>query len=418
MQTKAAGDVLERLEMKVTRPEDVAGITFHELGIGDNLVRALRELGAEHPFAIQAATIPDIIAGHHVLGRAHTGSGKTVAFGVGAVERFLKLRASGRFGSDPKRAGVSHLRRGRARGGADARKPKAVVLAPTRELALQIDRTVQPLARAVGLYTTQLVGGLPMEHQMTALRRGVDIVIGTPGRMEDLIDRRELDLSDVAIAVIDEADHMCELGFLEPVQRLLRRTKPGAQMLLFSATLDRHVAELIAEFLPQHRAHDIVVEETAARRINHRVMRVPHGEKGRAIIELARQAQKVLVFTRTRVFAETLAEQLKASGIKAVPLHGDLAQSKRLRHLQQLTRGEVHVLVATDVAARGIHVDDIDLVVQADPPGDEKTYLHRAGRTGRAGAHGTSVTLVSAKGERRMRELLENLGVDVASPSE
>ncbi|HEY2558067.1 MAG TPA: DEAD/DEAH box helicase, partial [Diaminobutyricibacter sp.] len=378
--------VLERLEADAIQAVDVEGVTFADLGLGGNIVNALIELGASSPFPIQAATIPDVIAGKDVLGRGRTGSGKTIAFGAPLVE---KLMENG--GGKKRQMG---------------RKPRALILAPTRELALQIDRTVQPIARSVGLFTTQIYGGVPQGRQVGALQRGVDIVIGTPGRIEDLIEQGRLDLSEVTITVLDEADHMCDLGFLEPVQRILRETADGGQKLLFSATLDKGVAQLVNEFLPEPSVHEVAGEDQASSTIDHRVLVIEHRDKGAIIEQLADREGKTLVFARTRAFAEQLADQLDDAGIPAVSLHGDLNQSRRTRNLAQLTSGRVNVLVATDVAARGIHVDDIDLVIQADAPDEYKTYLHRSGRTGRAGKQGTVVTLIPKQRRRRMDELL------------
>ncbi|HEU4849449.1 MAG TPA: DEAD/DEAH box helicase [Terrimesophilobacter sp.] len=378
--------VLERLEADAIQASDVVGVTFADLGLGANIVRELSTLGAESPFPIQAATIPDVLKGMDVLGRGKTGSGKTIAFGAPLVERLME--------------------NGGGKGRKPGRNPRALILAPTRELALQIDRTIQPIARSVGLFTTQIYGGVPQHRQVTALQRGVDIVIGTPGRIEDLIEQGRLDLSDVAITVLDEADHMCDLGFLEPVQRILNETVPGGQKLLFSATLDKGVASLVDEFLVNPSVHEVAGEDQASSTIDHRVLLIEQSDK-RAIIEkLSSGAGKTLIFARTRAFAEQLADDLDDAGIPAVSLHGDLNQARRTRNLEKLTSGRVSVLVATDVAARGIHVDDISLVIQADPPDEYKSYLHRAGRTGRAGKAGTVVTLVNSRRRRKMDELL------------
>jgi superfamily II DNA/RNA helicase len=378
--------VLERLEAEAIQASDVVGVTFAELGLGANIVRELAALGAVSPFPIQAATIPDVLTGMDVLGRGKTGSGKTIAFGAPLVERLL-------------------LNDG-AKGRKPGRNPRALILAPTRELALQIDRTIQPIARSVGLFTTQIYGGVPQHRQVTALQRGVDIVIGTPGRIEDLVEQGRLDLSSVTVTVLDEADHMCDLGFLEPVQRILRLTAPGGQRLLFSATLDSGVATLVDEFLESPSVHEVAGEDQASSTIDHRVLLIDQRDKRAIIEQLASGPGKTLVFARTRAFAEQLADDLDDAGIPAVSLHGDLNQARRTRNLAKLTSGRVTVLVATDVAARGIHVDDISLVIQADPPDEYKSYLHRAGRTGRAGNPGTVVTLVNARRRRRMDELL------------
>jgi superfamily II DNA/RNA helicase len=397
--TPADDVVLERLEAEAIQATEVDGVSFGDLGLGGNVVRVLKELGAESPFPIQAATIPDVLDGRDVLGRGKTGSGKTIAFGAPAVERLMALWAESGKAGGKRQMG---------------RKPRALILAPTRELALQIDRTVQPIAQSVGLFTTQIYGGVPQGRQVGALQRGVDIVIGTPGRIEDLIEQRRLDLSEVVITVIDEADHMCDLGFLEPVQRILRRTAQGGQKLLFSATLDTGVAALVDEFLVEPSVHEVAGEDQASSTIEHRVFIIENREKRDIVAQLANREGKTLVFSRTRAFAEDLTEHLEDYGIRAVALHGDLNQSRRTRNLQQLTSGRVNVLVATDVAARGIHVDDIDLVIQADAPDEYKTYLHRSGRTGRAGKEGRVVTLIPGNRQRRMTDLLGRAEIDVA----
>ena len=378
--------VLDRLTADAVLATDVEGITFADLGLGANIVRELEEQGAIAPFPIQAATIPDVLAGKDVLGRGRTGSGKTIAFGAPLVERLME------------NGGGKKRQMGRA--------PRALILAPTRELALQIDRTVQPIARSVGLFTTQIYGGVPQGRQVGALQRGVDIIIGTPGRMEDLIEQGRLDLSQIEIVVLDEADHMCELGFLEPVQRIIRRTRPKGQRLLFSATLDSGVASLVSEFLEKPAVYEVAGEDQESSTIDHKVLLVDQREKRGIIEQLASGSGKTLIFARTRAFAEELADQLDDAGIPAVSLHGDLNQARRTRNLEKLTSGRVNVLVATDVAARGIHVDDISLVIQADAPDEYKTYLHRSGRTGRAGKVGTVVTLITRQRARRFDELL------------
>ena len=372
--------------------EAVSDVTFGSLGLGENIVRVLADLGAATPFPIQAATVAPILEGKDVLARGRTGSGKTIAFGAPLVESILRSQAGQRreFG----------------------RKPKALILAPTRELALQIDRTIQPIARSVGLFTTQIYGGVPQARQVGALNKGVDIIIGTPGRIEDLVKQGKLDLSEVRITVLDEGDHMCELGFLEPVQRILRLTADGSQKLLFSATLDREVAALVDEFLVDPAVYEVAGEDQDSGTIEHRVLVIDQRDKAEILGSLVDRDGKTLVFARTRAYAEMLAEQFDDAGIPALALHGDLNQAKRTRNLERLTSGRVRVLVATDVAARGIHVDDISLVVQADPPDEYKTYLHRSGRTGRAGRSGRVVTIVTRQRRRRMNELLERAEIE------
>ncbi|WP_066522639.1 DEAD/DEAH box helicase [Curtobacterium ammoniigenes] len=399
---------LEKLQAEAIVAEDVEGVTFADLGIGANISRVLAEMGASSPFPIQAATIPDVLAGKDVLGRGRTGSGKTIAFGAPLVEKLME------------NSGGKNRRMGR--------NPRALILAPTRELALQIDRTVQPIARAVGLFTTQIYGGVPQGRQVGALQRGVDIVVGTPGRIEDLMEQGRLDLSEVVVTVLDEADHMCDLGFLEPVQRILKATAEvtptgaRAQKLLFSATLDTQVAALVDEFLVEPAVHEVLGEDQSSSTIDHRVLVVDQREKDQILEELVAGPGKTVVFARTRAYAERLADQFEDAGIRATSLHGDLNQSRRTRNLSLLTSGRVNVLVATDVAARGIHVDDVSLVVQADAPDDYKTYMHRSGRTGRAGKEGTVVTIVPRNRRRKIEGILDRAEIDAdlvpAAPGE
>ena len=368
------------------------GVEFRDLGLGEKIVEAIQAQGAERPFALQAATIPVALTGQHVLGRGRTGSGKTIAFSAPLVERLLRMSNKG-----VKRA--------------VGRAPRALILAPTRELALQIDRTVQPIARSVGLFTTQVYGGVPIGRQIGALERGVDIIIGTPGRIEDLIARRKLDVSQIMISVVDEADHMSELGFIEPLRRILEATSSEGQRMLFSATLDAGVSDIVREFLPNPAVFEVAGEDQASSTIDHRVFVVDQRDKREIVINLARTSGRTLMFTRTRAFAEELADVLDDYGIPAVSLHGDLNQARRQRNLDKLSSGRVNVLVATDVAARGIHVDDIDTVVQVDPPDDFKSYVHRSGRTGRAGKTGTVITLTTRARSRRVQDLLKQAGI-------
>ncbi|TPW76937.1 DEAD/DEAH box helicase [Schumannella sp. 10F1B-5-1] len=388
--------VLERLTAEAINVDDIQATGFADLGLGGNIVSALAEMGASSPFPIQAGTIPVVLEGRDVLGRGRTGSGKTIAFGAPLVERLLRLNA--------EKSSNERRKPGRA--------PRAIILAPTRELALQIDRTVQPIARSVGLFTTQLYGGVPYARQYGALQRGVDIVVGTPGRIGDLVSQGRLDLSQIETVVLDEADHMCDLGFLEPVQDLLRRTPETSQKLLFSATLDAAVAALVDEFLREPAVYEVAGEDQDASTIEHRVFLLDQRDKQAVLAELAAGPGKKLVFARTRAFAEDLTDMLEDHGIRAVSLHGDLNQSRRTRNLEKLTSGRATVLVATDVAARGIHVDAVTLVIQADAPDDYKTYLHRAGRTGRAGKDGIVVTLAPFNRRRRTESLLQRAEID------
>ena len=366
--------------------------SFLDLGIGKPLVNVLTAMGATTPFPIQAATIPDALTGRDILARGHTGSGKTISFGAALVQRLA-----------PGGQSTKRLVPGRA--------PLGLILAPTRELALQIDRTVQPLARAAGLFTTQVVGGVPQGRQVQALQRGVDIVIGTPGRLEDLITQGHLDISSVWITVIDEADHMSELGFAEPVARLLAGTQGGGQKLFFSATLDHAVSKLVDRFLVAPAIYELQATDDSTAAIDHHVFLINQADRRAIVQALSAGDGKTLVFTRTRASARDLAKHLDGIGIPAASLHGDLTQGQRQRNLGKLTSGKAKVLVATDVAARGIHVDDISLVIHADPAEEHKTYVHRSGRTGRAGSTGRVVTLAPNSREREVNGLLTRAGV-------
>ena len=374
---------LERLESVDASTIELAG-SFGDMELHPKLVLALASMGAEAPFPIQAATIPAAVGGMDVLGRGKTGSGKTVAFTVPLV---MKLIAGG---SKPRKPG----------------KPRALILAPTRELADQIDRTAHTLAKSVGFFTTCIYGGVPQRRQENAMNRGTDIVVATPGRLEDLMAQGIVDLSEVETVVIDEADHMCDLGFIEPVKRIMRATG-DSQKLLFSATLDKEVDALVREFLPAPFVYEVPNEEEDTSNIIHRVLVVDQEDRSQVLLRLVQGFGKSLIFARTKMTAERLSESLTAAGVPAARLHGDLNQNQRNRNLERFTKGYVRVLVATDVAARGIHVDDVQLVIQVDPPEEYKTYLHRAGRTGRAGATGTVVTLIPRTRRRRMEQMLD-----------
>ena len=374
--------VLERLEA-VEQSEAITSESFEDMGLHPKVLSALAGMGAETPFPIQASTIPAAISGRDVLGRGKTGSGKTIAFTVPLVTKLIAA------GSVPRKAG----------------KPRALILAPTRELADQIDRTVNGIARAVGFYTACIYGGVPQRKQENAMGRGVDIVVATPGRLEDLMAQRIIDLSEVETIVVDEADHMCDLGFIEGVRRIMRATG-DSQKLLFSATLDREVDALVKEFLPDPYVYEVPNEENDTANIVHRVLTVDPEDRSQVLLRLVQGEGKALIFTRTKMTAERLSESLTQAGVPAARLHGDLNQNQRNRNLERFTKGSVRVLVATDVAARGIHVDDVKLVIQVDPPEEYKTYLHRAGRTGRANKEGTVITLIPRSRRRRLEDLL------------
>jgi superfamily II DNA/RNA helicase len=344
--------------------------SFASLGVPEPLVRALTKDGITAPFPIQTATLPATLAGKDVLGRGRTGSGKTLAFALPMVARL-----SGR------RSAVRH--------------PRGLILAPTRELATQIAAVLEPLAAASGLRITTIFGGVSQHRQEIALKEGVDVVVACPGRLEDLLGQKVLSLDSVEVTVLDEADHMADLGFLPGVRRIMAATPARGQRLLFSATLDRGVDQLVKQFLhnPLHQSVDS--EESPVAAMTHHVFTVDGAETKRMVVEhLASGVGRRLLFTRTKHQAKKLAKQLTAVGIPAVDLHGNLSQPARERNLEAFSNGSVRVLVATDIAARGIHVDDIELVVHVDPPAEHKAYLHRSGRTARAGSGGDVVTLV------------------------
>jgi len=362
--------------------------TFAELGVPDALVAVLAGRGITSPFPIQAATLPDSLAGRDVLGRGRTGSGKTVAFAVPTIAR---LTDSGK----PRRPS----------------RPRALVLLPTRELATQVAETMTPLAAAAGLKVTTVFGGVGQNPQVTALRGGIDVLIACPGRLEDLIGQGLVHLDAIEVTVLDEADHMADLGFLPGVKRLLDRTPQGTQRLLFSATLDNGVDVIVKRYLRSPVTHSVapVVAETST--MTHHVLAVGKDDKPTVIRELAGGQGRSLLFMRTKHTAKKLARQLSAAGIPAVDLHGNLSQNARERNLAAFTDGSVRVLVATDIAARGIHVDDIGLVVHVDPPAEHKAYTHRSGRTARAGAAGVVVTLMTPDQHGDVRTLTRQAGI-------
>ncbi|HVE98928.1 MAG TPA: DEAD/DEAH box helicase [Mycobacteriales bacterium] len=372
----------------VPAPERAA--TFASLGLPEVLVRTLARRGMHAPFAIQTAALPDALAGRDVLGRAQTGSGKTLAFGLPLLTRL----AAGHRGST---------------------KPRGLVLVPTRELAMQVHDALAPLGQPMGIKLVVVVGGAPMGKQISALRAGVDIVIATPGRLEDLIEQRVCDLSQVEIAVLDEADHMADLGFLPPVRRLLDQVRPGGQRLLFSATLDSAVQTLVNAYLVDAVTHETTPVGAAVTAMAHHLLVVTPADRAAVVAEIASREGRTLMFVRTKHGADRLTKQLRRVGVSAGALHGGKTQAARTRTLADFREGRVPVLVATDVAARGIHVDDVDLVVHVDPAADHKDYLHRAGRTARAGASGTVVTLVSHGEERPVAKMTRLAGVRAQS---
>ena len=375
--------------------------TFTGLGVPAELVASLREREISTPFPIQSATLPDTLAGRDVLGRGRTGSGKTLAFALPLVARLAGQVPSARTIANRTRPGA----------------PRALILAPTRELANQILATLEPLATAAGLQAMTIFGGVGQAKQVAQLRRGADIVVATPGRLEDLIGQSHVRLDAVAITVLDEADHMADLGFLPAVTRILAATPSGGQRLLFSATLDRGVDSLVKRFLNKPLVHSVDAESSPVAAMTHHVFLVGDATQKRQVVrELAGGTGRRLLFTRTKHQARKLARDLTSDGIPAVELHGNLSQNARERGLKAFADGEIKVMVATDIAARGIHVDDVDLVVHVDPPAEHKAYLHRSGRTARAGNDGDVITLVLPE-QRRDFQALARAAKITAQPS-
>jgi superfamily II DNA/RNA helicase len=359
--------------------------SFAEAGVPAPLVAALAAAGIDTPFPIQAATLPDALAGRDILGRGQTGSGKTLGFCIPLAARL-------------------------ADGYTSACRPRGLVLVPTRELASQVCSVLAPLADAVGLSVAAIYGGVPQRPQVAKLRERADIVVACPGRLADLIEQGHCQLGDVEVSVLDEADHMADLGFLPVVRRLLDLTPPDGQRMLFSATLDAAVDVLARRFMNRPARHDVGLVEAPPAMI-HRLLTVAPADRVGVVKALAGGSGRSLVFTRTKHAARRLARQLATSGIAAADLHGDLGQGARERNLAAFASGAVRVIVATDVAARGIHVDGIDLVIHADPPAEHKAYLHRSGRTARAGAAGTVITLQTQAQAGDVRDLMRKAGV-------
>ncbi|MGA9749407.1 MAG: DEAD/DEAH box helicase, partial [Nocardioides sp.] len=364
------------------------GDGFADFGLPERLVRTLVEAGITSPFPIQTATLPDSLAGRDVLGRGRTGSGKTYAFVIPLVTR---LAATG----------------GRAKPG----RPRALILAPTRELVTQIEASLAPLAKAMGLRSTTVFGGVKPARQIQALRNGVDIVIACPGRLEDHMRSGHADLGGIEVTVLDEADHMADLGFLPGVKRIMDKTPRTGQRMLFSATLDTGVDVLVKRYLSDPVVHSVHSAQSPVSTMDHHVLHVDKAARLDIIIDLAAAPGRTLFFTRTKHGAKALARQLSARGVPAVELHGNLSQGARTRNLEAFSSGTARTLVATDIAARGIHVDDIGLVVHADPPVEHKAYLHRSGRTARAGNSGTVVTLMLDAQVSDVRDLTRRAGI-------
>ncbi len=362
--------------------------TFSELGLPKTLVDALAEQGITQPFPIQAATLPHALGGKDVLGRGRTGSGKTYGFVLPVLARLA--------------AGPTRRRSGR---------PRALILAPTRELATQIEASIIPLARPLGLKVTTIFGGVSPNPQITRLRDGVDIVVACPGRLADHMRSGEAKLDAVEITVLDEADHMADLGFLPDVRRIMAETPPRGQRLLFSATLDAGVDVLVKRFMNDPVTHSVDSAQSPVSTMTHHVLHLEETHRLPVLIDLTAAPGRTLVFTRTKHRAKQLTRKLMASGVPAVELHGNLGQTARTRNLEAFSSGAAKTLVATDIAARGIHVDDVTLVIHADPPVEHKAYLHRSGRTARAGASGTVITLMTDAQVTDVRDLTRKAGI-------
>jgi len=358
--------------------------TFLELGVSADLAALLAKRGITQPFAIQAATIPDALAGRDVCGRAPTGSGKTLAFGIPMVTAVERAR--------PKR-------------------PRGLVLAPTRELAAQIQEELKPLAALRGLRVATVYGGIPFRQQLQSLRHGLDIVVACPGRLADLVNQGVLDLREVDFVVVDEADRMADMGFLPEVQRLLDMVSSKRQTLLFSATLDGAVDVLVRRYQKKPARHEVAAPAPADDRAEHVFWRAAHEDRVALTVGLVSRHESTIVFCRTKRGADRLARRLSQAGVAAAAIHGDRTQAQRDKALAAFAQGRVRALVATDVAARGIHVDGVECVVHYDPPGDEKDYVHRSGRTARAGAAGTVVTLVRGDDAKAVKAMQRKLGL-------
>ncbi|MEU2076283.1 DEAD/DEAH box helicase, partial [Streptomyces sp. NPDC013489] len=364
-------------------------ITFGDLGLPEGVVRKLAQNGVTTPFPIQAATIPDALAGKDILGRGRTGSGKTLSFGLPLLATL-------------------------AGGHTDKKKPRGVILTPTRELAMQVADALQPYGDVLGLKMKVVCGGTSMGNQIYALERGVDILVATPGRLRDIINRGACSLENVQIAVLDEADQMADLGFLPEVTELLDQVPVGGQRLLFSATLENEIDSLVKRYLVDPITHEVDPSAGAVTTMTHHVLVVKPKDKAPVTAAIAARKGRTIIFVRTQLGADRIAEQLRDAGVKADALHGGMTQGARTRTLADFKDGYVNALVATDVAARGIHVDGIDLVLNVDPAGDHKDYLHRSGRTARAGRSGVVVSLALPHQRRQIFRLMEDAGVDAS----
>lgn len=393
----------------VTYDDEAQAPTFAELHVPNRLVSVLAKDGKDTAFPIQADTLADSLAGRDLLGRGQTGSGKTLAFAIPLVARLGENN-----GSDAAIRSFEHWREHgdeRSRRQAMLPRPRGLVMAPTRELVNQIDEVIRPLADAYGMGTVTIYGGVNQKRQVDALRDGADIIVACPGRLEDLLHQRLLSLEDVEICVLDEADEMADMGFLPAVKRLLSQVDRDGQRMLFSATLDHGVDALVREFLTDAKIHAVDAVDAQVDTMTQHVFRVSKPDKYEVIRELASGKGKRLLFTRTKYQAKKMAKKLTDAGIPAVDLQGNLSQHQRDRHLAAFSDGDVRVMVATDVAARGIDVSDVRLVVQTEPPEDSKSFLHRSGRTARAGESGDVVTLVLPEQRSDARVMLRQAGI-------
>ncbi|MEX0171745.1 DEAD/DEAH box helicase [Streptomyces sp. LMG1-1-1.1] len=374
-------------ESEESAESDEPTITFGDLGLPEGVVRKLAQNGVTTPFPIQAATIPDALAGKDILGRGRTGSGKTLSFGL------------------PLLAGL-------AGGHTDKKKPRGIILTPTRELAMQVADALQPYGDVLGLKMKVVCGGTSMSNQIYALERGVDVLVATPGRLRDIINRGACSLENVKIAVLDEADQMADLGFLPEVTELLDQIPGGGQRMLFSATMENEIGTLVKRYLTDPVTHEVDSAQGNVTTMTHHVLVVKPKDKAPVTAAIAARKGRTIIFVRTQLGADRIAEQLCDAGVKADALHGGMTQGARTRVLEDFKKGYVNALVATDVAARGIHVDGIDLVLNVDPAGDHKDYLHRSGRTARAGRSGVVVSLALPHQRRQIFRLMEDAGVD------
>ncbi|WP_392893793.1 DEAD/DEAH box helicase [Streptomyces sp. LN699] len=389
-----ANEIIEALEADVTdqsidEADAEPTITFSDLGLPDGIVRKLAQNGVTSPFPIQAATIPDALAGKDILGRGRTGSGKTLSFGL------------------PTLASL-------AGGHTEKKKPRAIILTPTRELAMQVADALQPYGDVLGLKMKVVCGGTSMSNQIFALERGVDVLVATPGRLRDIINRGACSLANVQVAVLDEADQMADLGFLPEVTELLDQIPGGGQRMLFSATMENEIGTLVKRYLTNPVTHEVDSAQGNVTTMTHHVLVVKPKDKAPVTAAIAARKGRTIIFVRTQLGADRIAEQLIEAGVKADALHGGMTQGARTRVLADFKDGYVNALVATDVAARGIHVDGIDLVLNVDPAGDHKDYLHRSGRTARAGKSGVVVSLALPHQRRQIFRLMEDAGVDAS----